>query len=62
MYLFPVEIRLSLVSMTELVAGGYIVVEHKRTDLNLADLFTKPVPRQVFDALSRKLKGFMGWD
>ena len=46
----------------ELVAGGDIVVEHKRTDLNLADLFTKPVPRQVFDALSRKLKGVMGWD
>ena len=46
----------------ELVKGGYIVVEHKRTDLNLSDLFTKPVPRQVFDALSRKLKGFVGWD
>ena len=48
----------------ELDAGKYIKVFHKRTDLNLADLFTKfePVPRQVFVALVDKLKRFAGWE
>ena len=46
----------------ELDAGKYIKVFHKRTDLNLADLFTKPVPRQVFTNLVNKLKGFAGWE
>ena len=46
----------------ELDADKYIKVFHKRTDPNLADLFTKPVPRQVFVNLVDKLKGFAGWE
>jgi hypothetical protein len=46
----------------ELDAGKYIKVFHKRTDLNLADLFTEPVPRQVFVNLVDKPKGFTGWE
>ena len=42
--------------------GKQIRVLYKRTDLNLADLFTKPCPREVMKNLADKLKGYAGWE
>lgn len=46
----------------ELVREMEVKVLPKRTKLNLADLFTKPCPREVFQALGDKLKGYIGWE
>ena len=44
------------------LSGKQIKVAYKRTDLNLADVFTKPCPRDVFQHLKDKLKGDDGWE
>ena len=46
----------------ELVTAKLIKVFYKRTDLNLADLFTKPCPREIFVNLVDRLKGYACWD
>ena len=42
----------------ELYAGGHVEVLYKNTKLNFADLFTKPVTREVIKTLIRKLCGY----
>ena len=42
----------------ELVRGGNIRVPHVRTKLNIADLHTKSVSKEVMDTLLRKACGY----
>ena len=45
-------------NVKELYAGGHVEVLYKNTKLNFADLFTKPVTREVIKTLIRKLCGY----
>ena len=38
----------------ESIAGGYITYKHIRSEDNLADLLTKPLPRATFERLTSK--------